>query len=293
MKKLLIASAVAVILAAALSASAEDVFPLEPKTGRFHLKRVEIVDGPDPIDTVATLYTLSGAPAPLPQIPTSGSPQSTETAVDVPGRRALVTWTDRNGGVYRAALAPVDDQGFLTPSWMSAPSAVDPRPSAAFLPDGTVVVVYVESDGSQTRAYQRRAAPPSGVWGPPEAVSLAGEEVASAHVTAHAGIAHIVYERRIGPTTEIVHATSNGSGFDREVAATSAGTGMTQPQIHSHAGVLWIDWIDATAPTGTGEVAWKRQGGGVWGSAHYEPFDSAFDREYHVRPGIRLQAVAP
>ena len=280
--------------AGSIAAHATDAIPLEPTVGRLAIKRVDIVDGPDPIDASTRLYVRSTDGASIPPVSPNGSVGSSETAVDLPGGRALVLWSERAGGVYRVALAPVSDDGFLPGALMSAPSAVDPRPSATFLPDRSAWVVYVESDGVSGQVFRRTASPTTGIWGAPEAISLPGEMVSSAHVVAHDGAAHVVYARRDGPATSIVHATHDGASWNREVVGTSAYAGEALPQIHSHAGVLWIDWVDAQAPTGAGELGWKRRDpSGAWEATRYTGFDTPLRREFHDRPGIRLQAIVP
>lgn len=280
--------------AVSLPAAASEVFPFEPTVGRFAVKRLEIADGPDPVDNINQLYVKTGPALSLPPMWPDSSFSSTDTAVDVPGGHAAMVWSEHRAGAYRVAIAPITDDGWAAASWMSGPSVVDPRPSAAFLPDGSILLVYVLDDGTQSRAYRRSASPPSGIWTEPEAISLPGEDVTSVHVGVHDGAVHVVYARRDGSTTSIIHATSTGSGLDREVVAVSSFAGDTWPQIHSHAGALWIDWVDAEAPTGAGELAWKRRGAGSdWEPTQYEAYVSPFDREYHVRPGVRLQAIAP
>lgn len=277
-----------------LAALADEAIPIEPIVGRFAFKRMDIVDGPDPIDTIVALYLRSGDSASVPPMSPQGSIGSPETAVDVPGGRALVLWSERVGNAFRVALAPAGDDGFLSGSWLSAPNPVDPRPSATFLPDGTAWLVYLAAESSQTRAFRRVASATTGIWGESEAISLPGEQVGSAHVTEHGGRPHVVYARVDGPATSIVHATHDGTAWIHEVVATSAFAGEVRPQIHSHAGVLWIDWVDAQAPTGAGELGWKRrEAAGSWEPTRYVGFDTPFDRDYHDRPGIRLLAIAP
>ncbi|HEX6851037.1 MAG TPA: hypothetical protein VF139_06485 [Candidatus Polarisedimenticolaceae bacterium] len=281
------------IAGAAGSAQAEDVLPFLPPSGTPpRIQRLEIVDAPDPIGNGLTLRNTSGDRSDAPTYHPESVPRAPDVAVDPLTGGAVVGWLERVGETDDLVVASANASGWGAPCRVARGAAS--APSVAFAPDGSVVAIYVLVSGAQTQAFARTASAPDWRWSLPEPVSLPGEQVSHVNAVIHAGQLHIVYSRRDGPATSLVHATPNAAGYDRSVVATSSFAGGALPQIHSHAGVLWIDWVDAEAPTGAGELAWKRRDApSTWGATRYEPYASPFDRDYHVRPGLRLQAIAP
>jgi hypothetical protein len=284
-----------IVASSARSMRADDAIPIEPRDEQPpRIQRLEIVDAPDPIGNGITLRTKSGGSLNAPTYSPNAVPESPEVAVDPASGRAVVGWLERAGDTYDFVAASANSSGWGAPCRVAESGVALSAPAVVFLPDGRLTVVYVVASGTESRAFVRIAAPPEWRFSPPEPVSPAGEVVTHAHATVHEGQLHVVYARRDGPATSIVHATPSASGFDLEVVAVTSFAGATLPQIHSHAGRLWIDWVDAEAPTGAGELAWKRQGaGGAWEPTRYETTTSPFQRDYHARPGIRLQAIAP
>ena len=103
-------------------------------------------------------------------------------------------------------------------------------------------------------------------------------------------VAYEVDDFGVGQTPRsLAVATFDGAAFDGEVVGISTFAGELAPRIHHDAGRLWMDWTDAEH-----EVAWTRlDAQGVWESLQYEPYGTVADQEFHVRPGLRLNAVAP
>ena len=283
------------IASSAGSTRADDAIPIEPLDPEPpRIQRLEIVDAPDPIGNGITLRTKSGGSPNAPTYSPNAVPESPDVAVDPASGRAVAGWLERAGGTYDFVAASANSSGWGAPCRVAGTGVAASAPAVLFLPDGRLAVVYVVASETESRAFVRIASAPEWRFSPPEPVSPSGEVVTHAHATVHEGQLLVVYARRDGPATSIVQATPSASGFDLEVVAVSSFAGSTQPQIHSHAGRLWIDWVDAEAPTGAGELAWKRRGaGGVWETTRYEATASPFQRDYHVRPGVRLQAIAP
>lgn len=283
------------IAGASGSVRADEAFPFLPLVDEPpRVQRVEIVDAPDPIGNGVTLYQRGGGGLNAPKYNSDSAPNGPEVAIDPASGRTVVGWREPVSAGFDVVLVSANALGWGQPFRVAAGGPSGSAPSAVFMPDGSLTILYVGDSGSQPRVFSRTASPPDWYWSPPQPVSTEGEQVSGVHATTHAGQLHVVYARREGPATSLVHATPNGAGYDRSVIATSSFAGDTAPRIHTHAGVLWIDWVDAEAPTGAGELAWKRRGtGSAWEPTRYEAYTSPFQRDYHVRPGIRLEAIAP
>jgi hypothetical protein len=76
-----------------------------------------------------------------------------------------------------------------------------------------------------------------------------------------------------------------------EIVAITNNLGSVRPEVHVHAGRLWVDWIDAES-NGSGEMAWSRlDAQGHWEPLHYDAFATLEQRDWIVRGGVRLQAI--
>jgi hypothetical protein len=81
-------------------------------------------------------------------------------------------------------------------------------------------------------------------------------------------------------------------GFTPEIVAMTNNLGEVRPQVHSHAGHLWVDWVDAETTGSSGEIAWTRLNAqGQWEPIRYEPFANREQRDYRTRGGVRMQAI--
>jgi hypothetical protein len=91
---------------------------------------------------------------------------------------------------------------------------------------------------------------------------------------------------------QVVLARFEGGAFTPEIVAMTNNLGEVRPQVHSHAGHLWIDWVDTETTGNAGEIAWTRLNAqGQWEPIHYEPFADREERDYRVRGGVRMQAI--
>jgi hypothetical protein len=89
-----------------------------------------------------------------------------------------------------------------------------------------------------------------------------------------------------------VLARFENGAFTPEVVAVTNNLGNVRPQAHSHAGRLWVDWVDHETSGGSGEIAWTRQNAqGQWEAIRYEPFANRLEREYLTRGGVRMKAI--
>jgi len=158
--------------------------------------------------------------------------------------------------------------------------------------DGTVHLVYW-TDGATPTVLHRQAPADLSSWSAPLQVSDGGDPSYRPASAFHAGTLQVVYEvHRFGPgqtPREIVLAEKVGDTFDAQVLAVSNHGGALWPQVHSHNGKLWLEWIDSAD-----EMAWIRmQSIGGWSPAQYEVFLNTEQLEFFVRGTIRTAAITP
>ena len=134
----------------------------------------------------------------------------------------------------------------------------------------------------------------------PVAVSSPGEAACRPKATEFQGVIHVAYEAHPGGygtvPRQIVAATYQGGGFVSETISTSNNPAELWPAMRSHAGRLWVEWIDTeSAGASPGELGWRRWNPGLleWEPTRLDSFATGGDRDYQVRPGIRLEVVAP
>ncbi len=217
---------------------------------------------------------------------------------------------DPSRGVVIAAWAMNSPSGFdvvvsrFTGGAWTAPQVVAGTPANELDPqlvladDGVVHLVYWSDDGA-TRRVLHTQSPDLVAWSAPDAVSGSGEYACRPAAVMHLGTLRVAYEVHNfgfgGTPRQVVLARRDVDGFVPEVVAVTSNSGDVVPQVHSHAGRIWVDWIDGQNPaTGAGEVAWTRldpQGG--WETIRYEPFTGYEQREYFVRGTVRGKATAP
>jgi hypothetical protein len=156
--------------------------------------------------------------------------------------------------------------------------------------DGTFHLVYWVDD-TPPRVMHRQAPADLSSWTQPVQVSQPQENACTPSAVVHEGLLRVVYEVHdlgVGLTPrQIVIATSGAGGFAHEALTATWYEGKNAPEIHSSAGVLWVDWIDADDA-----IAWIRQNPqtGAWQPIRTELFESIEERDYRVRGGIRFKA---
>jgi hypothetical protein len=91
---------------------------------------------------------------------------------------------------------------------------------------------------------------------------------------------------------QVVLARFEGGAFTPEVVAMTNNLADVRPQVHSHGGHLWVDWVDHETTGGSGELAWTRLSSqGQWEAIQFEPFANREQRDYRVRGGARMKAI--
>jgi hypothetical protein len=206
--------------------------------------------------------------------------------------RVLVAWPRNSEAGFDVVLSVHAGAGWSEPQVVAGSTSDEVSPSLVVAPGGDVHLVY-SVGGSDPRVVHRQAPADLSSWSEETRVSPAGDPARSSSAAWHAGALRVVYELNdfgLGQTPrKIVLARHEAGAFQPEIVAVTAYDGDTGPRVNSHAGRMWVEWVDAAD-----ELAWTRlDAQGQWEPLRYEPFVSARDREFHVRPGVRLEAVAP
>jgi hypothetical protein len=168
-------------------------------------------------------------------------------------------------------------------------------PQFVLAPDGSVHMFYWV-DGTTPQVFHRVAPADLSSWSAPDLVSQPGEASLRPAGAFHNGVLRVAYEVHnfgSGNTPrQVVLARFENGAFIPEVVAMTNNLGDVRPQVHAHAGHLWVDWVDQEVTDGSGEVAWTRfSAQGQWQGIQYAPFANREERDYRVRGGVRLQAI--
>lgn len=202
----------------------------------------------------------------------------------------VVVWARRGANGFDVVVSRFAGGVWSEPEVLAGGPLDELDPALAAGPDGGVHVFWWEA-GASPRVLHRQATPDLSAWSEPEAVSSPGEAACRPSAATHDGVLHVAYEvhdHGMGETPrEIILARREGAGFVPEFVATCLFAGEVRPEVHSHRGRLWVDWID-----GPSEAAWTRlQPGGGFEPIRYEPYAGAMEREFLVRGAIRIQAA--
>jgi len=151
-------------------------------------------------------------------------------------------------------------------------------------------------DGTTPQVFHTVAPPDLSSWSAPVLVSQPGVAACRPAGAFYNGVLRVAYEVHnfgSGNTPrQVVLARCEAGAFTTEVVAMTNNLGEVRPQVHSHAGHLWVDWVDTETTGSSGELAWTRQNAqGQWEAIRYEPFANREQRDYLVRGGARLKAI--
>jgi hypothetical protein len=221
------------------------------------------------------------------------------------GKPSLVT--DPNSGLIAAAWSRNSANGFdvvvsrfvggawTAPQAVVASSANELDPQLVLDPNGSVHMFYWV-DGTTPQVFHTVAPSDLSSWSTAELVSQSGVSSCRPAGAFYNGVLRVAYEVHYlgsgtAPRQVVLGRLENGS-FVTEVVAITNNLGAVQPQVHSHSGKLWVDWIDFEDPDGSGELAWTRLNAqGQWEMIRYEPFADYLEREYRTRGGARMKAI--
>jgi hypothetical protein len=203
----------------------------------------------------------------------------------------IVAWARNSATGFDIVVSHLAGVEWSEPVVVAGSPADELEPWLALDPeDGTVHLVWWVVD-TPPRVMHRQAPADLSSWSAPVQVSQVQENACVPSAAVHDGLLRVVYEAHdlgmgLSPR-QIVLATRDGSGFTHEGIATTWHAGKNRPEVHSAAGVLWIDWIDSGS-----EIAWIRRDPqtGVWQTIRTEPYASIEERDWLVRGGIRFRA---
>jgi hypothetical protein len=211
--------------------------------------------------------------------------------VDFATSTVVVAWAKSNAGLYDVVVSRFDGTGWTSPMTVASASADELDPQVTLDPaDGTVHLVYWIDDGNP-RVLHRSAPAGTTSFGAAQQVSLPGEIALRPSATFHDGelrVAYEVHDYGAGQTPRQISVAT----LDEQGAFGHEGLTVTQHgepnwvRIHNERGQLWLDWIDAE-----GEMGWIRQEGSGWSPVATEAFETAEEREFHVRGAIRRLAI--
>ena len=255
-----------------------------------------IEDGPDPINT---FWRKLGADNAL-RVPLNVTGEAN-------GDGAPSIVRDSGSGVIAAAWARHSASGFdvvvsrfVNDAWTTpavivdlADDALDPQ--LVLDPDGSLHMFYWV-DSPVPQVFHIVAPTDLSSWSAPVRVSDVGEPSCRPAGGFYSGVLRVAYEVHnfgVGHAPrEVVLSRFENGAFTPEVVAVTNNLGSIQPQVHSHAGKFWVDWVDSEDGTGSGELAWVRLNAqGQWESIRYEPFVNGEQREFLVRGGARMHAI--
>jgi hypothetical protein len=215
--------------------------------------------------------------------------------------------SDSTSGLIAAAWARHSASGFdvvvsrfVNDAWTApqvvadlSDSALDPQ--LVLDPDGSLHMFYWV-DSPVPQVFHVVAPADLSSWSAPVRVSDIGEPSCRPAGGFYNGVLRVAYEVHnfgVGHAPrEVVLSRFESGAFTPEVVAITNNLGSIQPQVHSHAGKFWVDWVDSEDGTGGGELAWLRLNAQAqWEAIRYEPFENGEQREFLVRGGARMHAI--
>jgi hypothetical protein len=207
-------------------------------------------------------------------------------------RTPLVVWSRNSPGGFDVVLSTFEG-GAWTDAVVLADlveDALDPR-LAIDAATGVVHLVYWVDD-VEPRVEYRSAPGDLSVWSSPQTVSDVGEAACRPQAVVHDGVLRVAYEVHVpgagGTPRQIVLSRLEPGGFVQEIVAQTGHDGVVRPEVHSHAGRIWVDWVDDDDV-----VAWTRFDpvADVWTPIRTELFSGIEEREFHVRGAVRAKAI--
>lgn len=254
-------------------------------------------DEPDPVPPMAwRVYHLAGSGYAVlnPQGEANGD-GSPSVAVNPVSGLAMVAWSRASASGFDVVVSAFQNGAWSNPTVVAGGSSDELDPSLTIAPDGTVHLFFWSAE-TTPRVYHSQAPPDLSSWSAAAPVSDPGVAACRPAGVVHEGVLRVAFEVHdfgYGQTPrQIVLARLDGGSWIPEVMAVTQNATAVWPQVHSGSGRLWVDWIDVRHEDGSGEMAWTRWvSGGTWTPLQYAPFANTLEREYHVRGGIRMQAI--
>ena len=204
-------------------------------------------------------------------------------------------WSRNSANGFDVVVSRFVGGSWTGPQVVSGSSASELNPNLVLDPDGSVHMFYWV-DGTTPQVFHTVATPDLSSWSSAVPVSPPGQSACRPAGAFFNGVLYVAYElHNFGSGNspkQVVLARFENGGYTPEVVAMTNNLGDVWPQVHSHAGRLWVDWIDHELTDGSGEIAWTRRNAqGQWETIHYDSFANYEAREYLVRGGVRIEVI--
>jgi hypothetical protein len=204
-------------------------------------------------------------------------------------------WSRNSQSGFDVVVSRFVNDAWTIPQFVAASPANELDPQVLLAPDGSVHLFYWV-DGTTPQVFHTVAPSDLSSWSAPVVVSQPGVASCRPAGAFYNGVLRVAYEVHnfgSGNTPrQVVLARFEGGAFIPEVVAMTNNLGEVRPQVHSHAGQLWVDWVDHETTGGSGELAWTRLNAqGSWEAIQFEPFANREQRDFRVRGGARLKAI--
>jgi hypothetical protein len=296
-----VASAIAIVSASAAKAELGAVRSAPVQTApALRIYQLGVIsDGPDPISGVWAQYGAPNASRAVlnPEGATNGDGMPSVAFSPVLGV-AAVAWAKNSPNGFDVVISRYDGTDWTVPQVVvGAPGVNELDPQLLVGPDGSLHLFYWV-DGSSPRVFYTSAPAGSINWSTPIPVSPPGQVTLRPAGAFFEGVLRVVYEvHEFGygnSPRQVVIARYESGSFITEVVAMTNYTGEVRPQVHSHGGKLWVDWIDTETTGHSGELAWTRMDSqGQWEPISFQPYDGIEEREFLVRGSARMLAIQP
>lgn len=251
-----------------------------------------ILEDPDPVHRIWQRYNPDSPNRVVlnPDGETNGDGWPSFLVTQAP-RIPLVAWARNSAQGYDVVLSRFESGAWTTPEVLAGSLEDELDPALVLDPDTGDVHLFYWVDGSTPKVMHRQADPGLTTWSVAAQVSDPADAACRPAGVFHDGVLRVVYEVHdygFNQTPrQVVMARWSGTAWIPEVMAISTYDDRLDPQVHSHGGKLWVDWIDSVD-----EAAWTRWNPSTgWDPVQYEPFTGLMEREFHVRGAIQMLAV--
>ena len=251
-----------------------------------------IIEDPEPIDSIWERYNLdNGSRSVLNEAGDENGDGPPSILRNPVSERSMVAWARNSASGYDVVISQFVNGSWSEPQVLAGSLEDELDPHLVLDPATGDVHVFYWIDEATPRVMHRQAPADLSSWSDPLQVSEAGEPACRPAGVFHENALYVVYELHsfgAGQTPrEIVLSRREQGEFILDVIAITNYSEEVWPEVHSHAGRTWIDWIDASD-----EMAWTRKDlQGQWEPTRYETFTSREERDFLVRGAVRMKAI--
>jgi len=207
----------------------------------------------------------------------------------------VAAWARNSTAGFDVVVSRFANGAWTTPFVVAGSTAPELDPQLVLDPNGSVHLFYWV-DGVLPQVFHVEAPADLSSWSAPLRVSDVTEPSCRPAGAYFGGVLRVAYEVHnfgVGHAPrEIVLARFDNGAFTPEVVAITNNLGALYPEVHAHAGKMWVDWVDSEDSAGAGELAWTRLNAqSQWEPIQYEPFGNYEQREHLVRGAARMHAI--